>query len=456
MKQKFLAFKKRVLTFFHKAGRNFLYFLIAFTTIFVIMTAIIIQVIQAGVYRTTDADLMMRKDNSVELSLIGTNSLGYENSNKLPSDDLNQSIIEKNPLPENSNSYHQLKNAGFYVILFDENGLILNTEIDPMASLMQENELEMDISALETVTSQNVENQAFRTVISKVEKENQITINGTKIAYIQIFQNVNQIRDSLSTIMTEIIITMLVFWILSLFFAIGLSRLSIHPLELALERQKAFVSNASHELRTPLAIMQNRLQLLFQHPDATILEESEHISASLNEVRNMRVLTKNLLNMAKSDGSVRIQPVETDISFFEEVFDNFKILSKEKNKRFTSQIQLKGKLNLDQELIKQILVIFYDNAVKYTDDKGEISIRVQKQRNDLLLIISDNGIGVSAADKKKIFDRFYRVDEVRTRGKGGLGLGLSLVQEIVYAMRGKIFVEDNQPKGTKFIVKLKI
>ncbi|MFU1839304.1 ATP-binding protein, partial [Enterococcus faecium] len=90
--------------------------------------------------------------------------------------------------------------------------------------------------------------------------------------------------------------------------------------------------------------------------------------------------------------------------------------------------------------------------LKYTGDEGEISVDVQKNGGFLVFAVADNGEGISDEDKKKIFDRFFRVDKARTRQKGGLGLGLSLAKQIVEAYNGKITVEDNKPKGTKFIV----
>ena len=93
--------------------------------------------------------------------------------------------------------------------------------------------------------------------------------------------------------------------------------------------------------------------------------------------------------------------------------------------------------------------------MKYTGDNGEIQVDVQKNGATLLLSVSDNGEGITAADKKKILDRFYRVDKARTRQKGGLGLGLSLAQQIAEAHNGRITVEDNQPRGTKFTVRLR-
>ena len=110
----------------------------------------------------------------------------------------------------------------------------------------------------------------------------------------------------------------------------------------------------------------------------------------------------------------------------------------------------------DQLLLKQLMTILFDNAIKYTEEDGKIEFVVYATDRHLYLTVTDNGIGISAADKKKIFDRFYRVDKARTRQKGGFGLGLSLAKQIVDALRGTITVKDNKPRGTIFEVKIAI
>lgn len=415
---------------FKGGRRSILHFFLAFTGLFLILTAIILQVSRAGMYTSTDRDLEAQARNANELVTRAA-------------------VSNSDPSPGLSRPQF-----GSFRVLYDEDGNVTNSGLDQMATVIATAGIKMDHDLVGEIGTVEVASEPYRTTIAQVSSK--LSQNGSQPAYIQFFQSVGQIQGIIDSTSRTIKITMVAFWLLSLFVSIYLSRVSQRPLEIALERQKAFVSNASHELRTPLAIMQNRLQLLFQHPNATIIDESENISASLNEVRNMRVLTGTLLNMAKSDGSVDIQPCETDEKFFQEIFENFEILAEERGKIFSSSIQFEGIAQMDQALIKQVLTILFDNAVKYTGTKGNIYAEVLKQRNELQLIVADDGPGVSNTDKKKIFDRFYRVDEARTRGNGGLGLGLSLANEIVRAMKGKITVEDNKPQGTRFVVKLKI
>lgn len=233
-----------------------------------------------------------------------------------------------------------------------------------------------------------------------------------------------------------------------------LAKWSRRPIQESLEKQKAFVENASHELRTPLAVIQNRLEALFRKPESTILDNSENIASSLDEVRNMRLLTTNLLNLARRDDGIKPEIETLDSSFFDKVFTNYATIAEENEKGFTAQNQVGRSIQTDKTLLKQLMTILFDNAIKYTEDDGQVTFTVRTNDRHLYITVADNGPGIADEDKKKIFDRFYRVDKARTRQKGGFGLGLSLAQQIVLALKGTIIVKDNQPKGTIFEVKI--
>jgi len=244
--------------------------------------------------------------------------------------------------------------------------------------------------------------------------------------------------------------------ILSLLASLYLARVSVRPLLESMQKQQSFVENASHELRTPLAVLQNRLETLFRKPEATIMDVSESIASSLEEVRNMRFLTTNLLNLARRDDGIKPELAEVPTSFFNTTFTNYEMIASENDRVFRFENRIHRTIVTDQLLLKQLMTILFDNAIKYTEEDGEIDFMISATDRNLYLLVSDNGVGISAEDKKKIFDRFYRVDKARTRQKGGFGLGLSLAKQIVDALKGTITVKDNKPKGTVFEVKIAI
>ena len=132
------------------------------------------------------------------------------------------------------------------------------------------------------------------------------------------------------------------------------------------------------------------------------------------------------------------------------------MIASENDRVFRFENRVHRTIITDKLLLKQLMTILFDNAVKYTEEEGDIYFEISTTERSLHLTVADNGIGISAADKKKIFDRFYRVDKARTRQKGGFGLGLSLAKQIVDALKGTINVKDNKPNGTIFEVKLAI
>ena len=168
----------------------------------------------------------------------------------------------------------------------------------------------------------------------------------------------------------------------------------------------------------------------------------------------MRLLTTNLLNLARRDDGINPQYGEVESEFFDTTFANYCLIAAENHKVFHSENMVQRPVITDQIFLKQLMTILFDNAIKYTDDDGEISVMAASNDRYLIFRVADNGPGISNEDKKKIFDRFYRVDKARTRQKGGFGLGLSLAKQIVDAFKGTVSVKDNKPKGTVFEVKL--
>ena len=278
----------------------------------------------------------------------------------------------------------------------------------------------------------------------------------SNVKYAAVLINTSQLEQISQNHEHLIVVVMASFWLLSLIASVYLARVSVKPLLESMQKQKSFVENASHELRTPLAVLQNRLENLFRKPEATIMESSESIASSLEEVRNMRFLTTNLLNLARRDDGLKPEIAEVSPQFFKTTFTNYELIASENDRVFDYENRIYRPFMTDQLLLKQLMTILFDNAIKYTEEDGKIEFVVYATDRHLYLTVADNGIGISAADKKKIFDRFYRVDKARTRQKGGFGLGLSLAKQIVDALRGTISVKDNKPRGTIFEVKIAI
>ena len=123
------------------------------------------------------------------------------------------------------------------------------------------------------------------------------------------------------------------------------------------EKQKSFVENASHELRTPLAVLQNRLESLFRKPEATILDSSESIASSLEEVRNMRMLTANLLNLARRDDGIKPEITEIQPRFLMILLKNYEMIARENGKNCILSNKVNRQIKTDKTLLKQLMTI---------------------------------------------------------------------------------------------------
>lgn len=418
---------------------HFFHFFAVFTSIFVIMTTIILQIMRYGVYSSVDTRLqeaVNSYESYVNMALARIFSVETDGDGITFKFD-----------PSKKPNY---KVSNIDVLLYDKEGNLLNT-VDAYA---QFGTVSLDTSKLNEI----VDGQ-LQTSFGQKEKFHYVTIkvissDYPSVKYATFLVNVSQLDEANDRFITITISVMVVFWIISVAASVYLAKWSRKPILESYEKQKSFVENASHELRTPLAVLQNRLESLFRKPNSTILDNSESIAASLDEVRNMRLLTTNLLNLARRDDGLNPEIEDIVPNFIDDIFENYSMIAEDSGKTFIGKNQTNRTFKSDKTLLKQLMTILFDNAIKYTGDDGEIIFTVKTTDKQLILQVADNGPGIANEDKKKIFDRFYRVDKARTRQSGGFGLGLSLAQQIVHSLKGTIVVKDNTPKGTIFEIKL--
>lgn len=236
-----------------------------------------------------------------------------------------------------------------------------------------------------------------------------------------------------------------------------LSRLSntfnkmINRLQDSFNRQVQFVSDASHELRTPIAVIQGYANLLdrWGKDDREALEKS--IYAIKLETNNMISLVEKLLFLAKGDsGNHKIEKKEFHLNeLIDEVVSESKLIAE--NRIIRNEENDNVKVFADYKMIKQMLRIFIDNSIKFTEENGEIYISSKLQGSCIKISVSDNGIGIPKDDIQNIFDRFYTVDKSRSKDKGGTGLGLSIAKWIAEVHQGTIEVESVEGKATKVV-----
>ena len=412
-----------------------------FTLIFSAMTLIILQVMHSSLYTSVDEKLLALSNNPQDIIQLAVNRATDDVK------DINGGNVTSNPDKRVTIS------SNTEVILLDSNlnQLVTGNRFLGLDRITFNKKDLNHIRQLHIVNSYG-QDEVYRVVLTEMK----IDSVSSNIKYAAVLINTNQLEQTSKNHEQLIVVVMASFWILSILASLYLARVSVKPLLESMQKQQSFVENASHELRTPLAVLQNRLETLFRKPEATIMESSESIASSLEEVRNMKFLTTNLLNLARRDDGIKPEFGEVEPDFFNTTFTNYEMIASENNRVFRFQNRVHRTIITDKLLLKQLMTILFDNAVKYTEEEGDIYFEISTKERSLYLTVADNGIGISAADKKKIFDRFYRVDKARTRQKGGFGLGLSLAKQIVDALKGSISVKDNKPNGTIFEVKIAI
>ena len=313
----------------------------------------------------------------------------------------------------------------------------------------------------EQIQTRELDNHAYRLISISYRYEETVlmteqgSINVRNVIAVSI---VDSEYDSLWNLLI-IIVGGLVIGMLSIILAgYSLARRAMVPIQESWERQQQFVADASHELRTPLAVINSNAELMLRHPSHTVEEESIRVTNIVREVRRMTKLVADLLTLARSDAhqsEIKLGLVNLH-ELIELITGQFMPLAEMEGLTLRAVTGDRLELTADRERLHQLLVILLDNAIKYTPPPGEIVITGNKQGNNLVVTVEDSGQGIAAEDLPRVFDRFYRGDKVRSREKGGSGLGLSIAKWIVEQHDGRISVESRPGGGTKFSIVLPV
>lgn len=231
----------------------------------------------------------------------------------------------------------------------------------------------------------------------------------------------------------------------------------ISRLQAAFERQKQFTSDASHELRTPLAVMRGDIELTLRR-ERNPEEYTRVLASNLEEIVRLSRLVEDLLMLARADsGRVELNPEHFDINLLcREMVEYISplVLQRHQTISFDGD-EREVMITADKQRIKQLLLNLLDNAVKYTDVNGAITLGMKVSGNSAVITVTDTGRGIPSDDLPHIFDRFFRRSKpVADRSVSGFGLGLSIVKWIVDTHGGRIEARSKPGEGTTFIVSL--
>jgi len=218
-----------------------------------------------------------------------------------------------------------------------------------------------------------------------------------------------------------------------------------------------FVANISHELRTPIAMLQGYSEAILDGIAATEEEQRELVKIIFDESVRMSKLVNELLDLARIEaGHLQLVPAKISLNqLLDKIGRKFNGLTRERRIQLTvDELPGDDTVFLDQDRMEQVLTNLIDNAIRHTPDHGEIRVTPSKKEKILQIEVSDTGSGIDPEDIPYLFERFYKGDKARTRGRSGTGLGLSIVKNIVEAHKGHIYVESTLGEGTSFKIQI--
>jgi heavy metal sensor kinase len=226
-------------------------------------------------------------------------------------------------------------------------------------------------------------------------------------------------------------------------------------LQRGVAQERRFVSDASHELRTPLAIMRSEIEVSLRAPDLTG-EAREVLESAQEETDRMARTVEDLLTLARIDeGQLQLVRSPFDLSeLADDVVSAMRPLAGRKDVRIEPPDGETVVVDADRSRIEQVITNLVDNAVKYSSKGGTVRLGVRSAGSEGHLDVIDAGPGIPAEVLPHLFDRFFRVDEARTRGEGGSGLGLAICREIVEAHGGRIAATSEVGRGSVFSLSL--
>jgi signal transduction histidine kinase len=234
-----------------------------------------------------------------------------------------------------------------------------------------------------------------------------------------------------------------------------LAERTLRPIEEAQEALERFTADASHELRTPLTVMKSENEVTLMDPKLTVGKAKAQIKSNIEELEKLSALSEGLLKIARSGSdSLEITAVEP-ARVVEMAQDRVLPLAEQRKILIKTSVSGSQSIAGDEASLIEVVVILLDNAIKYSLPHSEVTVTAFGRQKEVIVKVSDTGIGIRQEDIPHVFDRFFRADTARSKqDAGGYGLGLAIAKGIIDKHTGTIAVTSQPNKGTTFTVKL--
>ena len=264
-----------------------------------------------------------------------------------------------------------------------------------------------------------------------------------------IFLDCGRQLDSFKNLVITAIIVSLTGLFSVLILMIYMSSRIVKPFSDNYEKQKRFITDAGHELKTPLTIIDADTEVLEMD-----LGENEWLKDIHSQTKRLADMTNAMIFLSRMEEGLKNEnAVKFSLSdMAEDMISTFQALAKVNEKVLTANIATMIFMKGDEKAIRSLLTILLDNAIKYSDEKGKISLSLEKQKNHICLTVFNSADHIYKEQLSHLFDRFYRTDASRNSQTGGYGLGLSIAAATVAAHKGKIIAETKDEKSLKITV----
>ncbi len=323
-----------------------------------------------------------------------------------------------------------------FSVVYDKENKLTDVNLNESSDLTKEEMIEL--------AEKVMENPKDRGVLSKYLYIIKEEANGTQLFFLDYsFEKSISLRLFWTCLYIGLIGIIFIFILVTI-----LSRWIVGPVQVAFEKQKQFIADASHELKTPLTIITTNAEVL-----VSSIGENKWLGHIMDQTKRMNTLIKNLLELTKLDSyNHTLDFIRFDLST--SVLNtalSFESIAYEYGKKFEIDISDDIYLTGNENSIKQLTTILLDNAFKYSDEKGNVTIQLMLSGDKKILTVENTGKGIPKSEQLRIFERFYRSDASRSRESGGYGLGLAIAASIVEAHKGHITVKSDEFTFVKFI-----
>ena len=330
----------------------------------------------------------------------------------------------------------------YFTVVISDNETVVGMDLEHIAAVDSQNAVNMvKRVCLRPGKFGKVENSRHVYAYRKVQMSDNISV----IVFLDCTDEYITANNVMTLCMTIGLISyMAVFILVSI-----ASKHVVQPVIDNIEKQKQFITNAGHELKTPLAIISANTEVV-----EMMSGENEWTKSTMHQVKRMSALVNNLIRLARMEESGKNLVInEIDLSeLTEEMAEEFVAVAEKEGKHIIKNITEEIKIMSDKNFVRELLSILIDNAVKYCDDNGSIEIALQHSIKSVKIIVTNDYAEGNCVDCQRFFDRFYRADTSHNSAKGGYGIGLSMAQEIISLLKGKISADWKKGKISFLVI----